>query len=236
MTDPLACYQDFTAAVGGRLEARAEAYAVRSFSLAPAALVAELEQEALDLSGWGYVLWHRLRTLREAAERLTPKREAMTYHGAKGELVVLQDTREQTSPRFPDDVSVQSAKLDFGDYTAAGLSDVVALELKWSLDDLVACVTGERERFETMLAGLVRYPVRALIVAASERDVWAHRYHSRTAPKAVISSTWAWAQTGIPTVWANDRDGATEAIVWWLRRCQAKVTKAKTKANGDTHA
>ncbi len=162
------------------------------------------------------------------------QREPLVYHAAKKGLVVVQDTREQFAPAFPEGVAVQRAKLDFADYSAVGLTDRVALELKWSLDDLAACVTGERERFETMLAGLAKYPVRALIVAASESDVWAGRYHSRLAPKALIASTWAWAhQYRVPTVWAWDNRGATEAIVWWLQRAKAKATPGRGNSNSE---
>lgn len=99
------------------------------------------------------------------------------------------------------------------------------------MDDLAGCVTVGREKFETMLTRLSHYPVKALIVAASERDVWAHRYHSKLAPKALIASIWAWAaQYSVPTIWAHDTAGATEAIVWFLRRAQAKAARAAKKA------
>jgi hypothetical protein len=46
------------------------AYGDRSFAAEPAALVAEREREALDLAGWGFVLWCPLRAVRDAAEQL----------------------------------------------------------------------------------------------------------------------------------------------------------------------
>lgn len=137
-------------------------------------------------------------------------------------LVVVRDTREQYQPAWPDGVECQTAHLAYGDYSAAGLTDVAALELKWSLGDLVACCTFERERFERCLKGMNQYPVRALIVADTLEAVHAHRYRSSVPPKIVIASTWAWAQDGIPTIWAGSAQGATNAIVWWLRRAQMK--------------
>jgi hypothetical protein len=68
--DPLASWPAFAEAVRVRLEAGREAYGDRSFALPPSVLVGELEAEALDLAGWGFVLWCRLRALHEAAERL----------------------------------------------------------------------------------------------------------------------------------------------------------------------
>lgn len=147
----------------------------------------------------------------------------MRYHAARQPLTVLRDTREQYEPEFGPGVDVQTTHLAFGDYSAVGLSDAIALELKWSISDLAACVTAERERFETMLRGLARYPVRALIVAASLEELHAHRYISKATPKSILASTWAWAQDfGVPTVWAGDVRGATDTIRWWLERAQTK--------------
>jgi hypothetical protein len=53
------------AEVRARLEAGRATYGDRSFERSPSELLRELEQEALDLAGWGFVLWHRVRALRE---------------------------------------------------------------------------------------------------------------------------------------------------------------------------
>jgi hypothetical protein len=50
-----------------RLEVGRIAYGDRSFELPPAALIAELQLEALDLAGWGYILWERLERMKAAA-------------------------------------------------------------------------------------------------------------------------------------------------------------------------
>lgn len=141
-------------------------------------------------------------------------------------LTVVQDTRERYTPTFSEGVQLTRAKLEYADYSAVGLTDRVALELKWSLSDLVACVTFERERFETMLAGLAQYPVRALIVAASEADLLMHRYRSEVEPRTVVSSLWAWQQDHrIPVVFAGGILEAAAAVEWWLRRAQRKAAK-----------
>lgn len=57
---------EFFAALRERLKLGAAAYGERSFSRDPAELLVELEQEALDLAGWGYVLFVRLRRLQAA--------------------------------------------------------------------------------------------------------------------------------------------------------------------------
>lgn len=48
-----------------RLEAGERAYGDGSFSKDPTALVGEIEEELLDVCGWSFVLWVRLRRLRE---------------------------------------------------------------------------------------------------------------------------------------------------------------------------
>jgi hypothetical protein len=58
-SDPLAPFPAFASAVRHRLEAGSE-------TCDPAELVGELQQEALDLAGWGNILPCRLEAMREA--------------------------------------------------------------------------------------------------------------------------------------------------------------------------
>ena len=64
--NPLAEWPDYARAVRDRLEQGRIEYQDRSFSRDSAELLEELQQEALDLAGWGFVLWHRLEQMREA--------------------------------------------------------------------------------------------------------------------------------------------------------------------------
>jgi hypothetical protein len=66
--DPLDAFDGFVSAVRQRLEAGRVAYGEKSFGRSPAELIGELQQEALDLAGWGFVLWCRLEAMRVAAE------------------------------------------------------------------------------------------------------------------------------------------------------------------------
>lgn len=72
--DPLDAFDGFVAKVRERLEAGRAACGDRSFDRPTAELVGELQQEALDLAGWGFVLWARLETLKARA----PKGDAPT--------------------------------------------------------------------------------------------------------------------------------------------------------------
>ena len=64
--DPLAGFGRFAANVRSRLAAGRLMYGDASFARDPAELVGELQQEALDLAGWGYILFCRLEAMREA--------------------------------------------------------------------------------------------------------------------------------------------------------------------------
>jgi hypothetical protein len=64
--DPLDGFPAFVGAVKARLDAGRVAYGDASFSRGPAELVGELQAEALDLAGWGFVLWCRLERMRAA--------------------------------------------------------------------------------------------------------------------------------------------------------------------------
>ena len=66
LPDPLLLWGDYARAVRDRLEQGKTEYRDRSFSRDSAELLEELQQEALDLAGWGFVLWHRLEQMREA--------------------------------------------------------------------------------------------------------------------------------------------------------------------------
>lgn len=57
---------EFIRALTERLDKGAAQYGDRSFDRPVDQLLAELQQEALDLAGWGFVLWERVRRDREA--------------------------------------------------------------------------------------------------------------------------------------------------------------------------
>ena len=76
--DPLLGWGSFARAVRARLERGRAEYEDRSFSRDPVELLEELQQEALDLAGWGSVLWHRLEQMRAALGASDPELEIPT--------------------------------------------------------------------------------------------------------------------------------------------------------------
>ena len=58
-------FNAFTEMVAARLEQGRRAYGDRSFGRDPAELAGEVEEEILDIVGWSFILWCRIRRLRE---------------------------------------------------------------------------------------------------------------------------------------------------------------------------
>jgi hypothetical protein len=57
-------FADFIGRVHGRLEAGAEQYGEASFRRPVGELAGEIEEELLDVCGWAFILWTRVRRLR----------------------------------------------------------------------------------------------------------------------------------------------------------------------------
>lgn len=60
----------FIARVEARLEAGAKEYGDGSLRAAPAKLAGEIEEELLDVMGWGFLLWLRMRGLSKKVSEL----------------------------------------------------------------------------------------------------------------------------------------------------------------------
>ena len=61
-------FDAFVAQVRSKCERGAQEYGDKSFDKEPHALVSELQQELLDICGWGWILWRRLERMRDALE------------------------------------------------------------------------------------------------------------------------------------------------------------------------
>ncbi len=127
---------------------------------------------------------------------------------APEDIVVMVDTREQ-SPWCLAPLRVEAGTLATGDYSIAGLTDLVVLERK-SLADLVACCGRERERFERELDRLRAYPHRCVVVEADWAAIAAGGWQGAVTPRVVLSSIASWTAEGVPFVLAGGRAGAAE--------------------------
>ncbi|MCF7854415.1 MAG: hypothetical protein K9N51_06435 [Candidatus Pacebacteria bacterium] len=123
-------------------------------------------------------------------------------------FTILIDTREQTPFNFGVDVATQEGTLASGDYSLAGLTDLVAIERK-SLPDLCACIGRERDRFKRELHRLQAYRCRAVIVEAELGAVMAGNYRSKVTPASVLGSVSKWmVRYQIPFIFAGAHGAA----------------------------
>jgi len=61
-------WSDYTTDVERRLRSGQHEYGDKNFSADPRQLLRELQQELLDVSGWGFILWRRLERVRQCLE------------------------------------------------------------------------------------------------------------------------------------------------------------------------
>lgn len=123
-------------------------------------------------------------------------------------MKIIVDTREQTPFRFGSEVQTEPGTLATGDYSLAGLENLVAVERK-SLADLVMCCGPERDRFKRELHRLKAYRCRAVIIEAHMTEVVYQKYRSNMAPAAVMGSVASWqTRYEVPFVWAGQHGAA----------------------------
>lgn len=71
----LRAWSKFNGLVQARLKQGAREYRNRSFSKDPLELLHELQQEALDLAGWSFILFVRLKKAEQALRNTKPPKE-----------------------------------------------------------------------------------------------------------------------------------------------------------------
>lgn len=120
------------------------------------------------------------------------------------DLTVVCDTREQL-PWDLAPMKLERGTLPTGDYSILGLEHLVAVERK-SLNDLLGCIGGGRDRFERELQRLLAYETRALVVEASWADIERGDWRQQVNPKAAMGSLIGWLAQGIPIVMAGSRE------------------------------
>ena len=144
---------------------------------------------------------------------------------------ILIDSREQLPFAFSgkgfEDVTTEAGSLATGDYSLAGLADMVAVERK-SLDDLAQCLGRERERFERELVRARGLDAFAVVVEGGFDDLAHGRYKSKLNPHSACQSVLAFsARWGIPFLFAGSRAGAEYATAGFLRQylngCKARL-------------
>ena len=126
------------------------------------------------------------------------------------QVTAVIDTREQC-PLNVSPLRSITGTLTTGDYSVCGLESVVAIERK-SLPDLLACIGGERERFDREVIRLLAYPVRCLVVESSWSELERGDWRSKITSSAAVGSVLGWVAMGLPVIMADDHDRAGKYV------------------------
>ena len=134
-------------------------------------------------------------------------------------MKIVIDSREQTpfdfSP-FPD-VEVAVGTLQAGDYSLYGFAAEIAVERK-SIDDLIGCLTHDRERFKRELDRLRGYSSAMIVVEAPFNAIRCGMYRSQMNPDAAVQSIFSWMQMyRLPFYFAESRQDGAFATFSFLR-------------------
>lgn len=119
-------------------------------------------------------------------------------------ITAIIDTREQL-PLDLAPLNMTVGALTTGDYSVVGMTHVIAVERK-SLQDLVACVGRERDRFDREVQRLLAYPVRGLFIEGSQAQIHNKMYRGETHPNAIIGSVMGWMAQGLPVMFCPDHN------------------------------
>ena len=105
-------------------------------------------------------------------------------------MKILIDTREQLPYEFgiPSEVGAIPA----GDYSIMGLENHIAIERK-ELNDLIGCLTTDRDRFERELFKGRSLDYFCLVIECSLSDLVNGHYRSKINPKSAIQSLLAFS-------------------------------------------
>lgn len=130
------------------------------------------------------------------------------------DLTAIVDTREQT-PLHLAPLKMRVGTLATGDYSIAGLEEVIRVERK-SLPDLVACCGRERERFDAEILRLLGFPVRLLMIEATWSEIELGGWRSAVAPQAVMGSVLGWMAKGIPVLLAGSHQNGGAMVARFM--------------------
>lgn len=121
-------------------------------------------------------------------------------------VTVVVDTREQR-PLDLTPLQIAQDTLETGDYAIRGLEHVARIERK-SLEDLVACVGRERDRFEREVERLLAFPVRVMVVELTWSEVERGGWRGKIVPEQVIGSLLGWQAQGLSIHLAGSHERA----------------------------
>ncbi len=139
-----------------------------------------------------------------------------------GPVTIVIDTREQEGYSFDSRLATVRRALPAGDYSVAGLENIVAVERK-SLDDFVSTVIHSRARFRKELRKLAEYRAACVVVEAGLLEVLLHRYRGDAHPNAVVGSALSIIlDFSVPVFFCSSRQAACQFVQAYLLAAHAR--------------
>ena len=142
------------------------------------------------------------------------KRHPIPADLAPENILCLQDSREQC-PLDLSPLRVEVRGLKTGDYSVAGLENIVCIERK-SLSDALGCLGTSRERFQAELQRMLAYPCRCLVIESTWQEIEAGDWRSEITPASAIGSLLAWIGMGISVLMAGTHERAGRYVARML--------------------
>ena len=138
-------------------------------------------------------------------------------------MKILIDTREQRPYEFEN--SSELGTLNIGDYSIFGLENHIAIERK-ELNDLIGCLTTDRDRFERELFKGRSLNYFGLVIECSLSDLVNGRYRSEMNPKSAIQSLVAFSiRYRLPIWFCESREYAQRVTESLLRKYAYEVER-----------
>lgn len=142
-------------------------------------------------------------------------------------MQIVVDTREQAPYSFANfpGVELTRGNLETGDYSIVGFEDRVAIERK-TVDDLVCCLSKDRERFERELCRARNYEHFTVVIEASLPPIMAGRYRSLMKSNSILQSIAAFSiRYHVPFLFCGDRLGGELMTYSLLSKYTYEITR-----------
>lgn len=157
------------------------------------------------------------------------------------DIVIIEDSREQHGYGKLFQTPCILGGLTTGDYSVAGLEDLIAVERK-SFLDLLSSVTHGRKRFETELKRARVYHRFYVVLVCSPRDLLVEDFgrQSKANPRSVWGTVMVWSTRYAPFLFGYNRETSarmTEALlVAYAKEHFKRVEAAQRGARISVHA
>lgn len=142
----------------------------------------------------------------------TRKKKVDTFqHSLQDNLILLQDSREQTPFLFPKGIQVEISALSTGDYSIKGMESLICVERK-SHQDMYSSLSSGRDRFRKEVLRMAELERACFVVTCTMEEFLRPPSYvkgftlieSRFNPKSAINSLISWhVKYGVPTIFSG---------------------------------